>query len=137
MYCILQIERGILTQKRGIILKNWVKDAIIGAVSGLLNGMFGSGGGLAAVPLIEKLLKAEPKKAHATSVAIIMPLSLLSAFLYYKGKYLDFSQALKFVPFGILGAILGGILLKKISNIWLRRIFGALLILSAIRMVIK
>jgi uncharacterized membrane protein YfcA len=117
-------------------LKNWIKDAIIGAVSGILNGMFGAGGGLMAVPLIEKLLKAEPKKAHASSVAIIMPLSVISAFLYYKGEYLDFSYALKFVPLGILGAVVGGILLKKISNLWLRRIFGAVMIFSAIRMVI-
>lgn len=118
-------------------MKRWLKSAIIGVVSGILNGMFGAGGGLMAVPLIEKLLKAEPKKAHATSVAIIMPLSVVSAFLYYKGEYIDFSSALKFVPFGIVGAIVGGILLKKISNVWLRRIFGAIMIFSAIRMVIK
>ena len=119
-----------------ISMKKWIKDGIIGLVSGVLNGMFGAGGGLAAVPLIEKLLKTEAKKAHATSIAIIMPLSLISAFLYLRGEFFSFDEALKFVPFGIVGAIAGGILLKKISNIWLRRIFGVVLIISAIKMVV-
>lgn len=117
-------------------MKRWVKNLIIGLVSGFLNGMFGAGGGLAAVPLIEKLLKVEAKKAHATSICIIMPLSIISAFLYLRGEFFSFNEALKFVPFGLLGAIAGGILLKKISNIWLRRIFGAVLIFSAIKMVV-
>ncbi len=120
----------------GDIMKRWIKDSIIGLVSGILNGMFGSGGGLAAVPLIEKLLGVEAKKAHATSISVIMPLSIVSAFLYLKGEFFSFAEALKFVPFGIVGAIAGGILLKKISNVWLRRIFGAVLIFSAIKMVI-
>ncbi len=117
-------------------MKRWVKNLIIGLVCGFLNGMFGAGGGLAAVPLIEKLFKVEAKKAHATSISIIMPLSIISAFLYFQGDFFSFNEAFKFVPFGIVGAIAGGILLKKISNVWLRRIFGAVLIFSAIKMVV-
>lgn len=118
-------------------LKRWMKDAIIGAVAGILNGMFGAGGGILAVILIEKLLKEEPRKAHATSVAIILPLSVMSAFLYYSGNFLDFSTALKFIPFGVVGAVCGSFLLKRISNVHLKRIFGAVMIFCAIRMVIK
>ncbi len=48
--------------------------ALIGAAAGFLNGLFGSGGGIAAVPLLEKN-GVEKKKAHAESVALIMVLS--------------------------------------------------------------
>ena len=118
-------------------MKKWYKNAVIGALSGFLNGMFGSGGGLVAVPLIEKLLGAEAKKAHATSVSIILPLSIVSAFLYLSHGHLDLYTALKYVPFGILGAIVGGWLLKKFSNKLLKKIFGALLIFAALRMVVR
>lgn len=118
-------------------MKKWCKNAVIGAAAGFLNGMFGSGGGLAAVPLLEKLLKAEPKKAHATSVSLILPLSVLSALLYLGGGYLNFSEALKYVPFGIIGAIVGAFLLSKIPNKLLRKIFALFLIFSAVRMAVR
>ena len=118
-------------------MKKWWKNAIIGASSGFLNGMFGSGGGLFAVPLLEKLLKVETKKAHATSISIILPLSVLSAFLYLNHGHLDFYTALKYVPFGIIGAIVGGCLLKKFSNKFLKKTFAVLLIFAAIRMVVR
>lgn len=119
------------------LVKKWYKSAIIGGLSGFLNGMFGSGGGLVAVPLLERLLGAEPKKAHATSVSIILPLSVISAFLYLNHGHLDLYTALKYVPFGILGAIVGGWLLKKFSNKILRKTFAVLLILAAVRMVVR
>lgn len=99
--------------------------------------MFGSGGGLVAVPLLEKLIGAEPKEAHATSVSIILPLSVVSAFLYLNNGHLDLYTALKYVPFGILGALTGGWLLKKFSNKILRKTFAVLLIFAAIRMVVR
>ena len=118
-------------------MKNWAKSGLIGLFSGFLNGLFGSGGGLITVPLLEKLLQAEPKKAHATSVSIILPLSAMSAFLYLKGRHLDFSEAVWFIPFGIPGAVVGAWLLKKVSNRWLKKIFGILLIFAAVRMAVR
>ena len=49
-----------------------------GGVTGLLNGLFGSGGGMVAVPLLEHG-GLEPARAHATSIAVILPLTALSA----------------------------------------------------------
>lgn len=118
-------------------MKKWWKNAIIGTLSGFLNGMFGSGGGLVAVPLIQKLLDTEQKKAHATSISIILPLSVVSAFLYFNGGHLDFFEALKYVPFGILGALVGAWLLKKVPNKILKKIFAFFLIFAAVRMAVR
>ena len=52
-----------------------------GSITGLLNGLFGSGGGMVAVPLLEHS-GLEPAKAHATSIAVILPLTALSAGSY-------------------------------------------------------
>lgn len=107
-----------------------------GFISGLLNGLFGSGGGLAAVPLLEAL-GTEPKKSHATSVAIIFVMSLISAIGYFLGGAVDLSLTLSFIPGGIIGVIFGSLALKSIDNSLLRRIFGALLIYSGIRIFLK
>ena len=106
---------------------------LIGLTAGLLNGLFGSGGGVVAVPLLERS-KLEQRKCHATSVVLIFVLSLFSAGMYAFSGNLDISTAFEFIPAGLLGAIVGAALLKKIKNNILKRIFGAIILISAIRM---
>ena len=113
-----------------------LKSAAIGFTSGILNGLFGSGGGIAAVPLLEKL-GVEPKKSHATSVIIIFFLSIAAAIGYYAGGGLDFETAFAYIPSGLAGAAIGTVLLKRIDNSLLRRIFGIIMLISAIRMLTK
>ena len=116
--------------------KNKLYFCLLGAITGAANGLFGSGGGLAAVPLLEAL-GTEPKKSHATSVAIIFVMSLISAIGYFLGGAVDLNLTLSFIPGGIIGVIFGSLALKSINNSLLRRIFGALLIYSGIRMLFK
>ena len=54
------------------------KVILAGALTGTANGFFGGGGGCILVPLLTKLCGLEQKKAFATSVAVIFPLSLVS-----------------------------------------------------------
>ena len=49
--------------------------SLIGIVTGAANGLFGAGGGTILVPALEKFLKIEAHKAHATALAAIFPLS--------------------------------------------------------------
>lgn len=113
-----------------------LKSAATGFTSGILNGLFGSGGGIAAVPLLERL-GVEPKKSHATSVIIIFFLSIAAAIAYYTGGGLDFKTAFSYIPSGLAGAAVGAIVLKKIDNSLLRRLFGVIMLISAVRMLTK
>ncbi len=110
--------------------------APIGFAAGILNGLFGAGGGIIVVPLLEHT-GIEAKKAHATSIAIILALSIVSSVFYYIQGKLVFGEIIWYLPTGLLGAILGAFLLKKISNHLLRRIFGGMMVLSAVRLLIK
>lgn len=107
--------------------------ALIGAASGLLNGLFGSGGGIIAVPLLEKSGE-EPKKAHAESLAVILPLSVASAavYLFRNGDILS-GRDLWIIPAGLAGAALGSVFMKKLPVAILKKIFGVLLIISGAR----
>lgn len=103
-----------------------------GGVIGLLNGFFGSGGGVLAVPVLEK--DCSPNEAHATSVALIFILSLVTAVFYGFSGDLDYETAWEYVPWGIAGAVAGSVFLKKISPDWLKHLFGAIIIIAAVRM---
>ena len=113
-----------------------MKKFFMGAICGLLNGLFGSGGGVAAVPLLESS-NLEPKKSHATSVALIFLLSIATTVSYLLGDKLDFGLSLQYIPYGIIGAVIGAVLLKKIPNSLLRRIFGGVMLFAALRIMMK
>ena len=108
----------------------------LGLAAGILNGLFGAGGGVAVVPMLEKA-GIEPKKAHATSISIILPLSILSGIFYLISGHISFETALPYLPLGIVGALMGGWLLQKIPNDLLRRIFVIIIIISAVRIFLK
>ena len=108
----------------------------MGLICGLLNGMFGSGGGVAAVPMLEGS-GLEAKKSHATSVALIFVLSLATTFSYLLGDKLDFELAWQYAPYGVIGAAAGAVLLKRTPNSLLRRIFGVIVLAAAIRILVK
>lgn len=109
---------------------------ILGIVTGLANGLFGSGGGIIAVPMLQKS-GLEIKNSHATSLALTLPLSIVSGFFYYEAIKGVFSHTLILILFGLAGSIVGGILMKKIKPEYLKRAFGLLLIISGVRMFFK
>jgi len=106
----------------------------IGLVVGLANGLFGAGGGTLLVPALEKLIKLETHKAHATALAVILPLSIISAFLYIWGVDVDYKALLLVTCGGVVGGIIGAKLLKRIKAAWLNILFGLFLAAGAIRM---
>ena len=59
---------------------SFIKNGIFGGITGFLNGLLGAGGGMVAVPVLKKQM--DTKEAHATSIAIIIPMSIFSATSY-------------------------------------------------------
>ncbi len=110
--------------------------AVLGVAIGLINGILGAGGGMIAVPLLKKAGLTQ-KECHANAIAVILPITLISAIIYlYKGN-VTLSDAFIYMPTGLLGAVLGTYLLKKISPTWLKRIFGGLMIYAGVRLLLK
>ena len=107
-----------------------------GTVAGFLNGLFGSGGGTVIVPFLEECLDLDEHKSHATAILIILAFTIVSLFFYGSRNHLPFALALKVSLGGVAGGYLGAKLLKKLSGPWIRRIFGALMLVAAVRMVV-
>ena len=107
-----------------------------GLAAGAVNGLFGTGGGLLVVPLLIGWAKLPSRTAFATSLAIILPLSVVSlGFKLWQTGAPDTA----FAPYligGIVGGFLAGGLMQKLSTLWLHRIFGALILLGGVRAVV-
>lgn len=113
--------------------RNLLKTASIGVCVGFCNGLFGSGGGIIAVPAMEKLLGAEEHKAHATAIAVILPLTVVSLIPYIFKGFFDFTLAWQTSLGGIIGGVIGAVLLKKLSAPLLKKVFGVFIIAAAVR----
>lgn len=108
---------------------------VLGLLIGTINGLLGAGGGMLAVPALKKL-GLDQKDAHRNAVAVILPLTIFSAVLYLIDGRVTISDALIYIPSGLVGAILGTFLLKKISSKWLGIIFSAFMIYSGVRLLL-
>ena len=119
-----------------IFSKKNLTTAASGLLIGGINGLLGAGGGMIAVPMLKKA-GLEQKEAHANAVAVILPISVLSAVLYIIKGYVGIPDALPYVPTGIIGSVLGTVILKKISPVWLKRIFGTFMVYAGVRLLLK
>lgn len=106
---------------------------LAGALAGLTNGFFGGGGGSVLVPLLTRYCRLDQRRAFATSVAVILPLCVLSVAIYFFRGGLDLMTALPYLAGGAAGGWAGGKWFKGMNMVWLRRAFGLLLIYGGAR----
>ena len=116
--------------------KKNIISAILGLITGFLNGLFGSGGGTILVPSLEKFLNFKEHKAHATAIAVILPISILSTFIYLKNSNLEIFKVIVISIGGMIGGYLGAKFLKKIPAKWLHKIFGLFMLIASFRMIL-
>ena len=117
------------------LVKKYYKHILIGIFCGFFNGLFGAGGGSLAVPAMEKFLDIDSKKSHSTAILIILILSCVSSFLYVKSGYIDIKLLIPVTIGGIIGGAVGAKLLARISVRSLKIIFGAVILVTAIKMI--
>lgn len=112
-----------------------MKDAFTGFLTGIVNGLFGSGGGMIAVPCMKKFQNIPQKKANATAIAIILPLTLISICIYIFKVQIPYKEVLLVSLGGFLGGIVGAKLLNKLKGRIIGIIFGIFILIGAFRMV--
>lgn len=110
---------------------------ILGLLAGILSGLIGIGGGIIIIPALVYLFGLTQHQAQGTTLALMIPpIGLLAALEYYRAGQVD----LKIAGLICLGFFVGGLFGAKIavglSDLLLRRIFGAVLLLVALKMLI-
>lgn len=101
---------------------------------GIINGIFGGGGGMLCVPFLKILLNLNDKQAHATTVLVMSIISIPTLIVYISTQAFSFFNAI-FLTFGVIvGGIIGSKILNKINNETLNIIFIILMLSVGIKM---
>lgn len=112
------------------------KEKKIGFKTGIISGFFGSGGGSYLVPKLEKDLDFSCKKAHASSIAIILPTCIFSIIIYLFKVEVNLFDIFCICIGGGVGGIFGSKFLKKIKSKLLNRGFSILLVIIGVRLIL-
>ncbi|MET0591041.1 MAG: sulfite exporter TauE/SafE family protein [Naasia sp.] len=109
--------------------------ALVGIIGGVLSGAFGVGGGIVMVPLLVWLAGMDQKIASATSLAAIVPATIVGSVAYILHNQVDLTAALALAVGAVPGALIGTWLLRRINIDILRWLFIVLMLAVAVRMV--
>jgi uncharacterized protein len=114
----------------------WVILAVVGLVGGALSGLFGIGGGIVMVPLLVTLAGFDQRQAAATSLVAIIPAAIVGSITYLVNEEIDVVAGAIISVGAVAGALIGSMLLRRLSLAWLSWMFIALLLVVAVRLLI-
>ena len=100
------------------------KSQTAGIAGGVINGLFGGGGGMVLLPLLSKWRKLEARSSFATCVAIIFPMCCVSTAVYLWEVRPALSTVLPYLAGGVAGGLIGGLTFEKVPVRFLKVIFG-------------
>ena len=102
--------------------------ALAGALAGIVNGIFGAGGGMILVPLLIALTDLEEAEIFPASVSIILPMCLVTLGIAVRQSPLPWQTALPYLVGSAVGGVLAGCFGKHIPTGWLHRVLGVLIL---------
>lgn len=110
---------------------------ILGLTAGSLSALFGIGGGIIIVPMLNLFFGLSVHESIATSLTVIFPTTFAGAIFHKKFNNVDI-RAMKFlVPAALIGAVFGAIVANSLPSITLKIIFGIFMILYSIKIFLQ
>lgn len=109
---------------------------LIGLSAGILSGLVGIGGGIILVPALVMVLNMNQHQAQGTVLALLMmPVVALGVLNYYKQGHVDFKVAVMLAIGFTIGAFIGSKLAIMTPEYGLKKVFGVLMLVIAIKMI--
>ena len=111
---------------------------VIGLLAGMLSGLVGVGGGIIMVPLLILFLGFSQHQAQGTSLTVlVVPVTALAVFNYYKQGYINWKYALVIALFFVIGGYFGSKLAVSIDQKMLKKIFSIVLLLVGVKLLLE
>lgn len=111
--------------------------ALIGALAGLLGGMLGIGGAVVIIPALVFFLGFSQQSAQGTTMLMLsLPVGALAAFQYYRSGFVELKSAFILAAFFFVGGFFGAKLAVHLPQTVLKKAFGVLLLLLAIKILV-
>jgi uncharacterized membrane protein YfcA len=109
---------------------------LIGLLAGFISGTFGVGGGIIIIPALVFILGLSQHQAQGTSLAMMLaPIGIFAAYNYFRAGYINIRFAIVLMIAFIAGAYLGSLFAINASSLWLKRMFGILIVVVGLRMI--
>lgn len=108
----------------------------LGMAAGVLGGLLGIGGAALVIPGLVLLAGFSQHRAHGTSLAIVLFMSLAGTLTYSRFGHLDWRMSAELAVGGIVGAGIGARIVGRMTGAALRRLFCLLLIAVGARMIL-
>ena len=107
----------------------------IGFAAGVGSGLLGVGGGTVMVPLLVALLAFSQHRAHATSLAAIVPIASVAVIVFAVEGVVEYDTAALLAAGSVLGAPLGARAMAAVGERSLEAAFGIFLVAVGVAMV--
>jgi uncharacterized protein len=111
--------------------------AVAGAAAGGLCGLLGVAGGVVIVPVLTSRKIGMPRAAASgTTIAAVLPISVVAAVTYAGLHNVDGRAASAIVPGAAAGVITGSLLASRVRAPVLRSLFNLVLLATAVRLLV-
>jgi uncharacterized protein len=127
---VAQIRRGRLDSRTAVL-------AVGGAAAGMLCGLLGVAGGVVIIPVLtSRKVGMARAAASGTTIAAVLPISVVAAATYAGLHNVDDRAASAIVPGAAAGVIIGSLLASRVRAPVLRALFNLLLLATAVRLLL-
>jgi len=114
----------------------WMGYILLGLSAGVCSGLLGIGGAVIIVPALTLLFQYSQHQAQGTSLAtLLLPIGILAVWRYYQSGFVNIPAAAVMAGAFLVGGLLGAQLAMGLPVLWLKRIFGLMLMVVALRMI--
>lgn len=110
---------------------------LVGLASGTASALLGIGGGAVIVPALVILLGYGQHLAEGTSLAVIVPTTLVGAWSHARRGYTDWALGWRLGGAGLVGALVGAQVALSLPGEVLARAFGGLLVVVTALFVVR
>ncbi|MBU1087356.1 MAG: sulfite exporter TauE/SafE family protein [Candidatus Omnitrophica bacterium] len=110
---------------------------LVGLAAGIFGGFFGIGGAVVMIPCLVFLFGFPQHQAQGTTLAaMILPIGLLAALKYYAQGQVKIVPAMLIALGFFFGGYLGSVLVGKVPEIMLKKLFGFFLLAMSLRLIL-
>lgn len=109
---------------------------LVGFIAGVFSGLLGIGGGSFVVPALVLLFAFDERRAHGTSLVVVLALAAVGAGVYASHGHVNLVFAVEIAVGGVIGAMWGARLAQKIKGQILRHIFALIIALAGIKLIL-
>lgn len=122
----------------GMDLQTVILLIIVGLLAGMLSGFVGVGGGIIMVPALVWLLGYSQHQAQGTSLGVLMlPVVFLAVRNYWKQGMIDWKVVMVIAVAFVAGGYLGSKGALSLPADTVKRVFGVVLLVVAIKLILN